>query len=1809
MPPAYVIPDRSTFLPLPSRLYGREPEVAALSRLFRQAAAGQGLVLLVAGASGSGKTALVQVLDQPVRDANGFFLRGKFNQYQQGMPLFALRQALRGLGRELLAMEADERQRWQLRLREAVGDLGRLLTDLVPELEALLGEQPAVPEIGPLEAPHRFAGVLRRFLGVFCQAEHPVVLFLDDCQWADAASLVVLRQLEIHTTLRYFLVVASYRDNEVDSDHPLSLAIDDLLRRGVPLERLGVRNLTLGEVAEVIAGGLVPAVVDLSGLARAVEARTHGNPFHLRSLLQDLHARGALWYDAADAGWQWQLAGDESTQTDDIPHLFARRLQSLPEACRRLLAHAACVGNRFELDTLAVAAACPVAQCRHLLQQAVDEGLLVPLDEPPDGFAFWHDRVQQAAHALIAPGDLAGVRLAIGRLLLSRLSAEQLDERLLEVTEHFNAGQALVDDPAEIVRLVQLNQASGTQARTATAYRAARHFHRSAGMLLARSGLVEAFWRQHHSQALSLYINWAESEFVEGHPDRGEECLRTALPLCRGALEQAAVLGVLIVHYTLLARYPEAIAAGRQALAALGFALPEDNFEAARDAAIAQVRADLAGASPVDFLSAPAMEDPNVLAAAKVLIAMGPPCYRSHARLWAVIVPRVVSLTLRHGPVPQVGYSHTAFGGLLGWVANDYTTARQFGQLASGLMCDVFTAPSDQTVFHLMIGSSLRHWFEPLAAAAADYARAWETGLRSGNLQYAAYAFGHNMYCRFWQGAPLADLLRESGSSLEFSRTRTNQWAIDLLEGGLQIFGALVGTPMSASWSESQFLQAVAARQNTQVSCIYRILKASALLVLGQFEAALALSDAAAPLIYTVGTQGLLPWPEHVFARAMLLCLQRHTVSPAQGDAWRREVDQLQVQVAIWSEHCPATYAPKRLLIAAELARWDAQPARALGLYHQAIEAAGNSGFVQWEGLAHERAADLAHEHGQARLSQIHWEDAYTCYARWGAGAKLQAMEAQWQASLDRGALAGAGAPTEAADLPGWCQRQFAALRARAAGQAGPADLHGRPEPAQIVQELSEAAVHLRQEVAERKRMETRLRESETRFRSIFLDAPMGVALVDVDTGLVHEANPRFMAITGVGKGECFTFALAGLPTAPADVGGLGPETSLPPDVTDGLVVPRYYRRADGGERWLAMTVARAGDSVPPRYLCMVDDATERRQAETSLEAARRWQVAEKSLRLAIASMAAPEDLMQVVAECDLQFRRLGGNPFDSLTLQVFSHDGMGFVSLDPAHPPARLPLWSQGIAWTGSGTQRTQLAWLTPVCQGGVPRYEPVASPGGPWAAGTSVLAVPFSNGTLVLQCARSHAFTPADAALLLRIAAVMSDGFQRFLDLVHHRQAKRRERAAAVVQQIRNRVLQMEVEEDVTAVVNLAEAELAELFADCRCTLELTAGRRPTGVDPAALDPDEWPVAVVPGDEGRRAEGEALGEAAEAWPVPAAASGDNRSPQPGSSGMVEVPFSHGILRVVAGTDATLGEADAEALGHFGQVLTEAHHRLADIARRDQLAEQVQRQRLQAMEANRLHALGEMAAGIAHELNQPLNGIRTFAEGSLYGIRQGWPTPPDAVAETLGDIIGQVDRITEIVDHMRVFARVGSGPELLPVAASEVVGGALKLVSAQLRSHGIGVSVDVPSSLPRVLGHRNQLEQVVLNLIANARDALDSRRASAGPVVAWRASLSLAAAVVEDGHTVALSVADNGGGIAAGVLARVFDPFFTTKQVGKGTGLGLSISRSIVDRHHGRIEVDNRPGDGVTFTLLLPVAASDEVVANGEVAASLPGR
>ncbi|WP_190275789.1 hybrid sensor histidine kinase/response regulator [Thiorhodovibrio frisius] len=1230
------MPHRSTPFPapliFPERLHGRDSERGVLLDAFARVARGSGEILLVPGPSGVGKTALVEQLRKPVLASNGFFCAGKFRQYQQGIPYLAMRQALATLAQALTG-ETSTGKDWSAQLQSAAGDFGHLLTELAPELSPLLGAPPPLPDISPQEARHLFATVLRRFLAPLCQPEHPLVLFIDEWQWADPASLAMLESLEIGTTLRYLLFITAYRDDEVDDDaHPFRVTLRSLKHQQCPITTLAVRPLGLSAQQEFLVDTLKPALDKPAELARVIHRHTQGNPLFMRAFLQFIHNTDALIFDPDRQLWQWSPTDfDAMALEGDVVEFLAHRFRQLAPELRTMLARAACLGNRFTLADLALLTGQSEADCLALLRAEIDTSLLMTEAGGETGWqlSFVHDRVQQAAHGLLDPAALTATRLEIGRTLLRELPPEALSERLFELVELLDAGRELIEDDDEKRRVLELNLTAARKARTATAYRSALRYHRAAAALLGEGAFADGIWRDHHAKAMELLQEWAESEFLEGDRALAERLLRQAAERADSALERAGVLNGLIVQYTLQARYADAIAAGREALAALGVSLPDadpgTDYEGARDAGIARVRAtlgelgaelgvdqatDQATGQPADQAIAaladhPPMSDPMQRMVGCLLITMGPPCYRAHQRLWSVIVPMAVNLSLRHGNLPQAGYSHTAFAGLLIWVDDDFATARAFSALAEQLMTQRFHAPSDQSVFRLMIGSSARFWFEPLERSSADYAEAYAIGLRAGNLQYAAYAFGHNMYCRFYQGTNLATLREETEQSLSFSRTRFNQWAIDLLEGGLLIIDMLSNgdaDPAAQASAESAWLQQVIAHDNPQVLCIHRILKSFSLLLLGRHEEALAVTEEVEPALYMVGTQGLLPWPMHLYTRFLILSALYPWVDATRQRQWDDELMGLFSRLKHWGTQSPANFAPMTLLAEAEMARLRGNAPQAMRNYVDAMGLAQSAGLMHWEGLIAERAAWFWESQGNDRVAQGCWQQAYDSLARWGATAKLRAMELHYREWISARLPPAAGNPEIEQVRADVVERQIKLLGLQSA-QAHETDLRHHAE--RQAAELAIATKRLREEVAQRKAVEAELRESEARSRLTFDESPVGAGVVTLDLRYqrVNRAMCRFL---GYSQAQMRNLSVADI-TYPDDL----PETrALVGKLLTGEIAEMHldkrYLRSDRSIVWgrLSVSLIQDNQDQPLYFLSLIEDITTAKATEQALRRA-----------------------------------------------------------------------------------------------------------------------------------------------------------------------------------------------------------------------------------------------------------------------------------------------------------------------------------------------------------------------------------------------------------------------------------------------------------------------------------------------------------------------------------------------------------------------------------------------------------------------------
>src|SRR5688572_287026 len=421
----------------PQKLYGRAAETNALLASFERVARGGVETVTVAGQPGIGKTSLVQEIYQPITRQRGYFVSGKFDLLQQNVPFSALVTALQDLVQQLLTEGEEEITAWREAIDAAVHPNGQLIVDVVPALELIIGPQPRVPELEGLEAQNRFHLAFQNFVQLFCKKSHPLVLFLDDMQWADSASLNLITRIVSARATEALLLVLTYRHSEVEANHPFLLAVREQRKQGVPVQQIELAPLGVRDVAEFVADTLHQDAATAMPLAEVIQQKTGGNPFFMRQFLRALYGARLITFDRATKRFRYDVAAVKSAAiTENVAELLATELERLPESTRQTLRVAAVIGGRFELRLLANVQRQSAAATNESLRPAVEAGLVVPLTglESVDvnalqsplvygRFAFRHDRVQQAAYATLPESERPGLRLAIGRAWLAMTPA------------------------------------------------------------------------------------------------------------------------------------------------------------------------------------------------------------------------------------------------------------------------------------------------------------------------------------------------------------------------------------------------------------------------------------------------------------------------------------------------------------------------------------------------------------------------------------------------------------------------------------------------------------------------------------------------------------------------------------------------------------------------------------------------------------------------------------------------------------------------------------------------------------------------------------------------------------------------------------------------------------------------------------------------------------------------------------------------------------------------------------------------------------------------------------------------------------------------------------------------------------------------------------------------------------------------------------------------------------------------------------------------------------------------------------------
>ncbi|WP_169791657.1 AAA family ATPase [Sandaracinus amylolyticus] len=980
------------------RIYGREHEISLLEGAFERARQGARETVMITGPPGIGKTALVHALRARARAVGGHFGAGKLDPVRGNAPYAPVIEAIDAIVRELVTSPDGTPSEWRARIADAVGANARVITDLVPGARALLGEPPALEPVAPADAETRFDLTFEAFVQALATPESPLVLFVDDLHWADAASLRVIELLATSTTLRHVMLVGAYRSEDGTADPPLGDTFAAIREHHAPLRIVLLGPIERDAVAALCADALHASPDRADALAAVVHRKTAGNPFYVERFLRDLHQRGLLALDVERAEWSWsaeQIAA--APMSENVVELMLDAVRRLPTSVQRVLGAASCFKRAIDVDLLARLVERPEAEIAEALWTAVEQSLLVaepraPLaGDAPDApmhardatYRFAHDRVQQAMGSLLDDAERQRLHLRLGRLLGEDPDAR--DQRLFDRVDHLNRGAALMSDD-ERIELAALNLAAGRAAKAASAFGPALAYHERGVALLAADP-----WRTHPELCFALHRDAAEAAYVVGDHERAEALVEAAIRHAPSRFEKAALYSLRLLAADARGAYREATRWGREGLRILGVELPEDGaLVHAVDEEVAAVAASRRERSEEELIAAPPMRDRDALACVQLLDDLAAPTFYSSWRLHVWIRARTVRLVLDHGNVPPAGIAYATYGKVME-DRGDAQAAHSYIRLGAVLSQRWRTQKSRALTLFAVF---MNHWRAPLRSSVPLARRAIAASSEVGDSGYAARTRAALTSLLYLQGTPLGQVLSEVERAAAFCRRLKQQAGTEQLTLQRQMIRCLQGrTRERGGWEDDEFDEvrfAGAFAESPHHECAYHVMRLETSYLLGDLRDARARMHAAGERWRAVS--GLFLAAQYVY----VACLTRAAladVAPEEREALLVAIDRGRERLRRWAENCPPNFAHKHDLVAAEAARLREQHVEATSRYEAAISGARREGFEQDEALASELAARYYRGLGQRRIASFYLEAAMDAYARWGATAKVEALE------------------------------------------------------------------------------------------------------------------------------------------------------------------------------------------------------------------------------------------------------------------------------------------------------------------------------------------------------------------------------------------------------------------------------------------------------------------------------------------------------------------------------------------------------------------------------------------------------------------------------------------------------------------------------------------------------------------------------------------------------------------------------------------------------------------------------------------------
>ncbi|MBU1168766.1 MAG: AAA family ATPase [Proteobacteria bacterium] len=972
---------------IPQLIVGRENEIQTLLDSFDRVTGGKCEMVRVLGHPGIGKSALINEIHKPIVAKRGYFISGKYDQFRRDVPYSAIIQAFQGLLRQIIAESEDRVTAWKSRLLDALGPNGKVVTQVIPELELVIGVQPDVPEHNPEESQNRFNLAFKNFIHVFSTQEHPLTLFIDDVQWADMASQNLIKYVITHPETRYLLLICAYRDNEVSPSSPLEITLSDIIQKGITVNRIHLEPLNSAHVNKITME-LLRCDAEISmPLADLIHKKTAGNPFFVSQFLKNIYDTRLLEIDPK-TGWTWDLNLIQQMRfTDNVVEFLAQKISGFTKKIQEILMIGACIGSRFDIETLAMVSGKSLEETLEDLTVAIHEDLI---GLQGDSYTFYHDRIQEAAYSLIPENEKRELHYRIGHTMLKKIEPEELNEKIFYVVNQINSGLQLVTGAEEKITLAQLNLSAAQKAKRSTAYASALIYLKTAEGLLPGDA-----WDNYYDLTYSLHREMIECFYLNLNFSETEKIFKMIMQHVKSNIERANIYSLMVVLYTSQGDYEQALRLGYEGMRIVGFSLPEKVSEVDVLMKLLKFRIQFGRRKIEDLIDLPPMTDPSALAYANLAIHTGTVSYYSDSNLFAYISIMGASLQLKYGTSEYGYFCFIIIGSILGSSLGFFKQGFRFGETALKLSEKLVTS-KNKCQIKLMFAFSIQHWTKHAKFNLDFFRKSYKEGLDAGDLIFSSHSVKLLGETRLFLGHNIDELLEEYDHYRNFQMESLDPFNQYNFLAIVQVCHCLKGLTDrrgnldTQNFKTDKHIEAYREAHNLLGVFLISLVRLQLNYLFGHYSKCPALFLELDELIKNKVYLASLHVAEANYYTSLAIAALYPNLSSGEKRKYSCIMGRNQSQMKRWSKNCPENFEHKYLLVEAERARLKGKHNKALSLYDRAIRSAHDNGYLQNEAMANELAARLMLECDHIDDARHFMKEAHYGYIRWGATAKAE---------------------------------------------------------------------------------------------------------------------------------------------------------------------------------------------------------------------------------------------------------------------------------------------------------------------------------------------------------------------------------------------------------------------------------------------------------------------------------------------------------------------------------------------------------------------------------------------------------------------------------------------------------------------------------------------------------------------------------------------------------------------------------------------------------------------------------------------------